>query len=556
MSDEGWLSALTELAEAGALPWLQSDDFQLFCRYGFGVILTRDQKRAADSVFADLETGLFHVWRWGNRSGKTTLLVLLHMYFVWKKKRFKAARFEVWQRYTYRSLHTAPMNKLVGKAWELGRALIEGRAEQQQDPDTLEFRPAPLGRFFEAGKSTLPDGSDALWIKCANGAIVDFLSTSDGAARVEGEAWWFITWDEFARQAPVTDVPLLIDQTFLPRSSDHMAPVIMAGTSTEDFDPIYEEIREMSERQPNRWVFLQASRQGNFSQTKASILRQREMSFDPNAVARSIDGSVGAGGKGPFPQFLLDNAFRADLAARTTREELPSGWITAQAFDHAMRNDDNVVITCGMPWPLTFDLLQRQPITGLHIDIKRSSRSLTPDEQFSMIRNNALAYDPKAVVIDATAEGGLLVFRQARSSGYPAEACSFTARTPGNIRVSNKEYGIQALQRLLAYGLDYSVGPDGWIEDFGDTSKPFGLLRLPDQRGDWAKLKRQLALFKRDDRDLTQDAAVTMVMLAWWVWRFLDASGQAQVQKFSMLGRRVPRVPRNMRYAGLASGRR
>ena len=553
MSDRAWVEALEDLAKSGALAWLQSDDFELFCFFGFGVILTDDQKKAAAMVFADPESGLFHVWRWGNRSGKTTVLVLLHAYAVWKKWRFPSPRFEVWERYVYRTLHTAPMNKLVGKAWALMEALCEGRAEQQQDKETGEFRAAPLGRFFTCGKSTLPDGSDALWVKCANGAVIDFMSTSDGAARIEGEAWWFISWDEFARQAPVSDVPLLIDQTFLPRSSDHMAPVIMAGTSTEDFDPVYQEIEDMADRNPNRWVFLEAGRGGNFSQSLASIARQRDMSFDPNSVARSIEGGLGSGGKGPFPSFLLDNAFR-DLPARTFKEGLPKDWIVAQAFDHALRNDDNVVLSAAMPWPISAERLMKDPILGVCIDIKKSGRSLTPDEQFGMVRTNANAYDPMKVIIDATAEGGLMVYRQARASGYPTEACSFTGRTPGNIRISNKEYGIQALQRLLAYGLDVRIGEDGWVEEWPepDPGRPFGLIRFPNVRGDWTRLKRQLATYRRDDTYLTQDAAMTAVMLAWWVYRFIDQGSRTHVQKFSMLGKRMPREPRNRRvaYAG------
>jgi hypothetical protein len=307
-------------------------------------------------------------------------------------------------------------------------------------------------------------------------------------------------------------------------------------------------------------VFFEASRWGNFSQSRASIERQREMSFDPNAVNRSIEGGLGEGGWGPFPQFLLDNAFRDDLPVRTPKSELPWDWTVVQSFDHALRNDDNVLTTFGMPWPMTIERLQQEPIHGLAIDIKKSSRSLTPTEQFSVIRNNALLYDPRAIVIDATAEGGLLVYREAQDQGFPAEKCSFTGRTPGSIRISNKEYGIQWLQRLLSHGLHVSPGPSGWIEDWNgvDTDKPFGLIRLPAQKGEWARLKRQLAVFRRDDTDLTQDAAITLIMFAWWAGRFLDAGGASQVQKFSMLGRRVPRVPRDRRnaYAGVARMRR
>ena len=545
MSDDApWYEALEQLAKAGALPWLMSDDVALFARHGFGVVATDDQVKAWKAIQSDPESGIFHVWRWGNRSGKTTALVLFHLWVLWRKWRYQAATYEAWSRYTYRSLHAAPLNKLVGKAHQLAQALIDGRADQQQDPLTKRYRPAPLGRFFEAGKSSADDGSAELWVRCANGAVMDFLSSSDTGVRIEGEAWWFVSWDEFARQAPVSDVLLLIDQTFLPRSSDHMAPVVMAGTSTEDFDPIYSEIEEYAERDPDRWVFMQASREGNFSQSKASIDRQQAMSFDPNAVARSLRGGVGEGGRGPFPHFVIERAFTDTLPARTPREAIPDGYALVSSFDHALRHDENVVLTVALPWPPEARRLEREPIMGVALDVRRGSRSLTPDEQFDLVAGTYAAYSPRVVIIDATAEGGLAVFRTAQQAGMPAVACSFTARTPGSIRIPNKEYGIQALQRLMGWGLEMRITDTGWVSEWTEADGPFGLIRFPDHRGDWARLKRQLAVYQRNDERIVQDLAMAAVMMAWWVFRFLDQGSRTHVQKGPMMGRRVPRAPR------------
>lgn len=543
-----YIAALQELAASGALPWLQSDDVRLFARFGFGVIPNRAQIRTWARLQADPDSGLFHVLRWGNRSTKTTTLTLFHMWCIWKKWRLDVADFDGWLAYEYKTLATAPLVKLVGKMHAQADALIRGISDAQYDKATRTYREAPLGRFFEAGKSTGKAGDDELWIRCINGAKVDLLSTSGGAGRIEGEGWWFLSWDEFARQQPVTDVPLLIDQTFLPRSSDHMAPVVLAGTSTEDFDAVYLEIEEKAERQPDRWRFSTEDRSVNFAQSRASIERQRQMSFDINAVERSISGGVGEGGTGPFPFFLLDNAFRDDLPERMAKSELPPDWSTALSFDHALRHDDNALLGMGIPWPPLPDDLLKQPATGISLDVIRGSRSLTPTEQFAMVERGVRALEPRAVIIDATAEGGLMVYRQARSRGLPAVDCSFTSRTQGSIRVSNKEYGIQALQRLLAWGLPVEFDESGWIADWPepDPERPFGLLRFP-ATGTWGKAKRQLAMYRRKDVGLTQDIAMALVMFAWWLFKYLDAGSVTHKQRISMTRGYGPRSQRSRR---------
>ena len=60
------------------------EGFELFCFFGFGVVLNSAQVEAARDVL-EWPAGSIHLWRWANRTGKTTLLVLLHMYVVWKK---------------------------------------------------------------------------------------------------------------------------------------------------------------------------------------------------------------------------------------------------------------------------------------------------------------------------------------------------------------------------------------------------------------------------------------------------------------------------------------
>ena len=546
-----WLEAWARIAQGGHAEWLREDPADLsatdqierFSFYGLGVMPNDAQCEAWRQLLSWPE-GTVHLWEMANRTGKTTGVVIAELWAIFKKWRYSAAAFDDWWRYTgYKALHAAPLGKLTSKAWELAEAIIGGTADQQRSKITGRYRPTTLLPLFKAGASKGKAGDDQLWVKCANNAHIDFMSTQGGAGRLESDNWYFLVWDEFARQQPVSDVPLLFQQTFLPRSSDFMAPIVLSGTSTEDADPVYAEMAELAERTGARHLFnsVKFGRSANFAMSQASTDRQRILSVDQEIAQRSIDGGTGGGGKGPFPKFLLDNLFDPALPPVVRPEDVPKDWVTAQSFDHGIRHDDNVLLTVGLPWPPLPETLMKRPITGLDLSFRRSSRTLTPDEQFAFMAERAARYDPMVEIIDATAEGGLMVYRQAKAAGLPARACSFTSRTPGSpgMRIPNKEYGIQALQRLLSWGLPVEPDEEGWISDWSKVrpTTRFGLMRLP-LGGNWVKLGRQLALYRRGDVLLKQDAAMTMVMFGWWLYRYLER-GQASAQRFSVLRSRT-----------------
>lgn len=547
-----WLEAWAKLAAGGHAEWLREDPADLsatdqierFSYYGLG-IMPNDAQCEAWKQLLSWPEGTVHLLEWANRAGKTTAVVIAEFWAIFKKHRYVAAEFNDWWRYTgYKVLHAAPLGKLTSKAWELAEAIIGGTADQQRNKLTGRYRPALLAPLFRGGASKGKAGDDQLWVKCANNAKVDFMSTQGGAGRLESDNWYLLVWDEFARQQPVSDVPLLFQQTFLPRSSDFMAPIILSGTSTEDADPVYAEMQDLADRVGSRHLFnsIKFGRSANFAMSAASTARQRALSVDQEIADRSIEGGTGGGGKGPFPKFLLDNLFEAGLPSVVPRHEVPTDWVTVQSFDHGIRHDDNVLVTLGVPWPPLPERLLREPITGLDLAFRRSSRTLTPDEQFGFLAERAARYLSMTIVIDATAEGGLMVYRQAKAAGLPARACSFTARTPGSpgMRIPNKEYGIQALQRILAWGLPVEPDEEGWITDWSKVRPEarFGLMRLPES-GNWIKLKRQLAIYRRHDVLLKQDAAMTLVMAAWWLYRYLER-GQPSAQRFSVLKARSP----------------
>jgi hypothetical protein len=385
---------------------------------------------------------------------------------------------------------------------------------------------------------------EVLIVDVANGAKIDYLSTHDGAGRLESETWWGATWDEFGRHQPVDDVPLLIDQTFLPRVADFEGPIVLSSTATEDNEYIIMELEDRAADKPNLYNFTTAHRNVNFAMTKRSIQRQIDLSMDKAGAERSVAGKAGAGSGRLFPHFLLDNAFDATLPERVAPPRDDVGWAEFrskyqywQAFDHALGGDDNVILTGRVPWPYA-DTSPVNPILGQRITVFRSRRSLTPAEQHEYLADEAALYRPTGVIIDSTAEGGLAVYRTAKAKGLPAIDCNFSGRAV--TYVSNKEFGLQALQEIMSFGLAVERDADGRISEWPEPTEPFGLVRFP-VTGDWLRLRNQLATLRRDDAKLRQDLAMAALMLAWHLWKFLAIKlrmGPVGPQRFNVMATR------------------
>ena len=529
-----------------SIPVADPRAFELFCFHGLGVVVNDAQNELARDIFiryGDIGT-IMHVAAWANRTGKTTGITGIEAYAVWRKWRLARANLEDWLDFRYQWLHAAPTGRLTSRGWEIAEALFSRRNQAQISPITNRPREAVLAPFFTAIATQDPKTrQEQLLVECANGGKIDYFSTHDGAGRLESETWWGATWDEFGRHQPIEDIPLLIDQTFLPRVSDFEGPIVLSTTATEDNEYVLMELEDRASENPHLYNFRRASRSVNFAMTARSIQRQIDLSLNTEAATRSVKGELGVGSGKLFPPFLLENAFRKDLPERAPPPRTNAEWSVVRAhsqmwmaFDHGLGGDENVIITAKVPFPYV-DAEPGNPLIAQRMTTFKSRRSLTPAEQHEYLRDEAALYRPTGVIIDSTAEGGLAVYRTARAAGLPAIDCNFAGRAVTH--VSNKEYGIQALQEMLSYGLEVKRDDDGRIAEWPDPKGPFGLLRLP-ASGEWLKLRNQLATLRRDDEKLRQDRAMTLLMLAWHLWKFLQVKqmGLDKAQRFNVMATR------------------
>lgn len=537
--------------------------FELFCYHGWGVVPNDAQLESMQDIL-EWPPGSIHLWRFGNRVGKTSGLMLDHSYIAWQKWRYENLDHDGWLAYRYKTLHAAPQGILMGKAWEIIEVMIEGGSIMQRDPIRLRQRPGIFIKspLFKAGVLRSRDGTDNLVVTCANGSQIDFLQTHNGAGRMESDAWWFIDWDEFGEHQPVGNVPYLFSSTFLPRSSDFMAPVVLSSTEKEHNAGVYMELEDLAERNPRDWNLKEFGRSVNFSQSQASMDRQIRLSTDIATAQRSVFGGTADGSSGSLlPAFTLRRAFDPTLPARRTIDDLPPlpdgrSWRLVQTFDHAVKGDRNVVLTVAVPWPVRGreDLIAF-PAQVIDIDELRGSRVLTPDEMVGFALNAYNHHGKRSIwFTDATGEAGIMIHRMLRQKGVPSRDFNFTARVSKTDRRTKKGYGRTGLQRLFSLGLpidDRGVillppGTDIDALEFGGIRIP---LPPPDTGQVIRRLWRQLAMLRADDEKLVQDHAMTALMVAAFLYPYMDRASSPSTSSGNPFGTRADR------YRGLASVR-
>ena len=542
------------------------EGFELFCYHGWGVVPNDAQLEGLRDILT-WPAGAFHLWRWGNRTGKTTGLMLDHEYICFKKWRYEQQDLDAWLGYKYKTLHAAPEGILMSKAWEIADSLIEGSAIIQRNPLTNRQRPGIFvaSPMFKATTQRDATGQEQLVVLVANGAKVDFLQTYSGAGRMESDAWWFIDWDEFGEHKPIGNVPYLVDSTFLPRSSDFMAPVVLSSTEKETNAAVYMELEDLADRSPNDWNVKEFGRETNFAMSKASIDRQIRMSSDVATAQRSVYGGSAESSKGSvLPMFTVRRAFDTGRPAHRVLDDLPlpqpgKRWKLIQSFDHAIQGDRNVVLTSAVQWPITDrEELIAHPIEGLAIAERKGSRVLTPDEVSRWAVRQWLDFgaqvEDSVWITDTTGEGGIMFHRILRAAGIPSREFNYTARVGKNDRRTKKAHGRTGLQRLFSLGLPVDEETGEIIVPAGTDidALEFGGIRFPLPGPDteegrlWRKLWRQLAILKVDDEKMAQDHAMTALMTAGFIYPYIERPMRQKPIAASILGRRSDR------YRGLA----
>lgn len=501
-------------------------DIALFSEKGLGIKLHRAQLELAQAIvnamIGEEEAAAYYLLTWANRAGKTTVILVIHLWVLFYKPGLPPPatekEYKQWLSEDYRTLHCAPLNELAGRAWLALGDIINGTSKAQRDPETGKRRSGPLAAMFSATKERTETGSDKMFLRCLTGGVMDFRSTEGKAARVEGGAWRLITWDEWPSTENADDIRFVLYNRLTARASDYDAPIVLTGTITPDTEHIAKEFLAYAEDKGNPdWWGNTASRAMNPSTSQKAIDRALR-NLDPEDYARSVDGMPG-GVKGRlFPSWLVDPCFRNDLPGwqrpdKANGEGGAPKWRYVTVCDLAISQADNVILIGRVPFDWRFSV--KEPVVGVSLKIIPGSRTLIDDEIEFAIEETWLPYGGD-IYLDTTDAHGTGIYRSMRRRGLPVREFNF--KDPDALKVTRKWRAIRAVRAMLAEGINPERDTAGEpVHDADgmaafDKGQPYGSLKLP---AAWVKPKDQLSIVKPppDDEKQTKDAAMAVYML-------------------------------------------
>lgn len=496
------------------------NDPEAFCYDGFGIMLSSEQGDAWRRLgnpgprTGPREKKINYV-SGGQRSGKTVGLWMWHCHANLYKTGVDNTDGRFWRNYLYKTLAVAPTTDLTLKLWQVADEVSKGASDAQFD---RKHRTARGGAFLHLYKV----GNQGPWpvVRFDNGARTDFRSTEGWATRLEGDQWWFISWDEWASQTD-REIEFVLVDVLMGRARDHDAKIVPAAWPKESTERhLISAIRKIeSGADPDSQVMYLSALTAFFS--NAASLETEKRRKTEAQWKRTVLGEPAGGAAVEFKPDIVDNMRRDDLSWPTLREE---GFRYFSSWDIGLAHDQ----TIGLSW--------RIPLIGVSVENKarlvnateiNASEGLTLDHIAFNIAREQQMYDSQSAV-DASGLGGVAAFRQLR--GMRPAPLSFVARSNdriwGNMRLAAITNGLD----LLSWGRPEAQSAQEQEE--ADKVYAWGLIEAPYI----AKLYDQLANFDRDAKNIPDDWVWSFLIGLWYIRRYwVIGDGPGKAVRFSPL---------------------
>lgn len=482
------------------------DDPEMFAFDGFGVMLSAQQVEAWQAIGSPgprMEHEKKIDWlSGGQRGGKTVLLALFHNFACLYKNGVDNTDRRFWDNYLYKTLAGAPTTELTLKLWQVMDELTKGASDAQYDRKARRSRGGAFLHLMKAGTA-------GQWpvVKFNNGARTDFRSTEGWAFRLEGDQWWFFTWDEWASQ-PDREIEFVLTDVLMGRSRDHDAKIVPAAWPKEATERhLISVIRKIEEgTAPDEQVVYISSEAAWFTNKNALEAERRKKS--PAQWSRTVLGRPAGGASVEFKPDMVENM--------TIQAEFPAppepGYRYFTSWDLGLAHDETVGIT----W--------RIPNNGVTVDNKarivnayavKGEQVSLDTVAFEVIREQGFYGGQSAV--DASGLGGVAAVRQLR--GMRPRPYAFVARSNDRIWGNMRLAAITNALDCLTWGRPDDPGDD--------DAFLWGLVESPRI----VRLFDQLANFDRDAKDIPDDWAMSFMIGLWYIRRFWVVGGHGRVPR-------------------------
>jgi len=459
-----------------------------FPTYWLGIELNPFQKRCLEKVRKALWDGDYAVsdliemiWKAGNRSGKTVLLSIVHIYFAYYKIGITYG--PGYETFKYRTFDISPQSRQAKECLKYIEEILTGRlswvieGRRYSNGSSLKLKD-----FFEGKNENLGE------LRYTNRSITYAFSTGeDQGTGFQGLPAGFISYDE----CPLSHhLETELDSNVYSRLGDYGKLVLLVATPNEQAksQQYFYHLCNQSLKGKNNFLIETGSYLENIfiPMAKRESHEKTVMSRDPIMARQILFGEFVSTSGSMFEGIAIERLWRLEheLEPEANREYLISvDWGVSD------KGDETVMLV----WDVT-----EVPVRIVKAYAKRGG---DPYELIAVLKNLTMAYNEAEVILDGDGMGGT-VFKKLLRDLKP-HVFNAGQDEKANALFYTQVFMTKNRKKRIENGEIIEDNPEfGWIHSS----------YYPD-------LADQLATYQLDDKKLKQDWVSAFYMGCWQIWK-------------------------------------
>ena len=481
-----------------------------FARYWLGIEVNPFQERALIKLGECLWGGEYGmvdliemILKAGNRTGKTVLLAILHIYFAYYKIGIQFGT--GYDDFKYRTFDISPQSRQAKECLKYIEDILEGRLTWTVNGRRFSNgKSLRLKDFFEGKNENIGE------LRYTNRSITYAFSTgSDMGEGFQGLPAGFISYDECVLSHHLEDE---LDSNVYSRLGDYGKLALLVATPNEEgkSQQYFHHIITEAKGKKNQYIVLDGSYMENIfiPLDKRESHKKTLIDRDPITSNQILYGDFVSTGGTMFETPVIERLWDGEYPQEPQHNH---EYLISADWGVSDKGDETVF--------LVWDISQ----IPVKIVYAYSRRGGDPYELMAVLRNLKLSYNDSVIIMDTTGLGGA-VFKKLLKDIHPI---SFEAGGSGE----DKGKALFYAQIMMTKNRKRIVVDNRYVEE----NKNFGWIRsyyLPE-------LSSQLATYQLDDKKLKQDWVSAFYIGCFYIWKRYGDKEIAHRQSYRMSPFRV-----------------
>lgn len=472
-------------------------DPAFFATYWLGIKLNPFQERVLEEMRKALWDGEYKpedliemLLDAGNRTGKTVLIAIIHIYFAFYKIGISFG--QGYEEFRYRTFDISPQSRQAKECLKYIQEILEGRltweenGKRHSNSTTLKLKGLYEGKNEATGE-----------LRYTNRSVTYAFSTGeDQGAGFAGLPAGVVTYDECVLSHHLEDE---LEANVYSRLGDYGKLMMLVATPNEEgkSQQYYYHLIAQADTGDNNYIVVHGSYLENIfiseakRESHAQTLRER----DPVMARQILFGEFVSTGGAMFETTVIEHMWDGTKAPDGFRKPVDGReyWIFVD-WGFADKGDETVMLVVDLTFP-----------PPCKICYAYARQGGDPYELMATLRNLKIAYNDATIAMDTTAMGGAMLKKMLKD----LKPVSFEAAGEGN---KLKTDALMHAQLVMTKFRDRRIDKDGRIEEVNPN---YGWIKSPYL----PKLATQLATYKIKDKDLKQDWVSAFYMACHFIWK-------------------------------------